>query len=233
MCLPSVLVSLKWYTCCNLPFSTPRQTVVRVPMAASSSSLAPSVTGWMGNMLCLVSTCSKSPGVPAHRHPCRAAVKTNSENQNLLNWEEPRGIIKTNSWPCTGHPKNPTLCLRTLSKFSCTSGSLGAVIIPWSACSGPNHLWVWTAHSSLLACAIWGICATWYCDGSLLDHCWNETFFHRLALIQISVQCTVFVHKSLYQCRGHRWVKGLSSPLSERAELSPEFWTVILWNRIC
>lgn len=107
MYLPSVLASLKLYPCCILPFSTHRQTVVPVPTAASSSSRAPSVTGWMGNTLCLVSTCSKSPGVPAHKHPCRAAVKINSENQNLLNWEKPREIIKINFWPCTDTPTIP------------------------------------------------------------------------------------------------------------------------------
>lgn len=40
-------------------------------------------------------------------------------------------INESNSWPCTGHPKNPTLCQRVLSN---SSGSLGTVTSPWGSC---------------------------------------------------------------------------------------------------
>lgn len=212
MCLPSVLACLKLYSCI-LPCSTPRQTVARVPTAASSSSRAPSVIGWMGNTLCLVSTCSKSPGVPAHTHPCRAAVQINSENQNLLNWEGTRGIIRTNfcAWE---HCWN-------------SAGDLAALGL-WSFPGVPVECPTTSGYGLLLLPSSLVLSEGSGQPDTVMDHCWNESFFHKLALIQISVQCSVFVHKSLCQCRRHRWMEGfLSSPLSA------EFWTVILWNCIC
>ncbi|KAJ7399264.1 hypothetical protein BTVI_116554 [Pitangus sulphuratus] len=38
------------------------------------------------------------------------------DSQNVLSWKRPIRIIEFNSWPCTGHSKNPITCLKVLSK---------------------------------------------------------------------------------------------------------------------
>lgn len=55
-----------------------------------------------------------------------------TESWNIQGWKGPTRINKPNSWPHTGLLNNPTLGLRVLS------GRLGAVTIPWAACSGPS-----------------------------------------------------------------------------------------------
>lgn len=62
------------------------------------------------------------------------------EIQNMLCWKGSTRIIKPSSWPCTGHPKNPTLGLRMFSKYFLKPGRLGAVPIPWGAHSVPHAL---------------------------------------------------------------------------------------------
>ncbi|KAM7011367.1 uncharacterized protein RBU47_006597 [Passerculus sandwichensis] len=56
------------------------------------------------HMQALLRTCH--PSSSSELHPF-------TESQNILSWNQ---IIESNSWPCTGCPKNPTVCLRTLSK---------------------------------------------------------------------------------------------------------------------
>lgn len=46
----------------------------------------------------------------------------------MLSWKGPIRIIKSNFWPCAGHPKG-ALCLRALSQLL-KSGRLGAVTTP-------------------------------------------------------------------------------------------------------
>ncbi|XP_064527614.1 stimulator of interferon genes protein isoform X2 [Pseudopipra pipra] len=50
-----------------------------------------------------------------------------TESWIILSWKGPTRIIQSNSWPCTGHPNNPTMCLRVFSKCSLSSSILGAV----------------------------------------------------------------------------------------------------------
>lgn len=39
------------------------------------------------------------------------------ESQGILGWKGCTRVIKSNSSPCTGYPKNPTLCLRAILKM--------------------------------------------------------------------------------------------------------------------
>lgn len=50
----------------------------------------------------------------------------------MLSWKQPIRIIEPNPWPCTGHTKNPTLCLSTLSKP-------GYSAVCWTFC--PEGYW--------------------------------------------------------------------------------------------
>lgn len=34
-----------------------------------------------------------------------------TESQKMLSWKVPTRIIESNTWPCTGHPRNHPLCL--------------------------------------------------------------------------------------------------------------------------
>lgn len=43
----------------------------------------------------------------------------------MLSWKAP--IRESDSWPCSGHPKNLTMCLRALPKLFLKSDQLGAV----------------------------------------------------------------------------------------------------------
>lgn len=55
-------------------------------------------------------------------------------------WSHKRSRMEgSHSKPFTGHPKNPTLCLRLFYKHSLSSGSLGALMIPWGSrsCAQP------------------------------------------------------------------------------------------------
>lgn len=65
----------------------------------------------------------------------------------MLGWKGPVGIIEPNSWPCAGRPKNPTVCLRTLSKLFLNSDRL------W-CCDHFSHPGVWGCRPGLRAGAV-------------------------------------------------------------------------------
>lgn len=57
------------------------------------------------------------------RKPFSSKMKMVSTNHRIC-WigRDPSGLLSSNSWPWTGHPMNPTRCLRVLSKCLLSSG---------------------------------------------------------------------------------------------------------------
>lgn len=68
---------------------------------------------------------------------------------NTLSWKGPIRIIQTLgvSWPCTGHPKSDTMCLRVLSKGFLSSVRLTAVTTFLGSCSSAQQPPGWRALS--------------------------------------------------------------------------------------
>ena len=79
--------------------------------------------------------------------------------QNVLSWKGPTRTIKSNFWLCTGPPKNPTICLKAVSRYffsfqtpskhrSITPGAGGVQIDltpplkPWDCCVPAPAKWV-------------------------------------------------------------------------------------------
>lgn len=45
-----------------------------------------------------------------------SSVTAITELQNVLSWKGLVMIMESNTWPCTAHPKNHSICLKTLFK---------------------------------------------------------------------------------------------------------------------
>lgn len=67
-------------------------------------------------------------------------------------------MMKSNSWPCTGHPNNPTTIFRMLSKHVLSSVRLGAVTFPVQC---PAIFWGETLSLPSFPASILSWCSSW------------------------------------------------------------------------
>lgn len=81
------------------------------------------------------------PYSPKRRFIWLKTVLRITESQSMLSWKIFIGTVESTSWSCTGHLKNDTVCLRTLSRHLLSSLKLAADSFPGEPGQCPTTLW--------------------------------------------------------------------------------------------
>lgn len=114
------------------------------------------------------------PYSPKRRFIWLKTVLRITESQSMMSWKIFIGTVESTSWSCTGHLKNDTVCLRTLSRHLLSSLKLAADSFPGEPGQCPTTLWGKKTSSWLSNRNLFQPASGWFVESWPWSQEWRE-----------------------------------------------------------